>query len=113
MQSSASNLSSTNAKLQADIAARFKMYSEANRGKNIPADMLTESASGLDPHISKNSAIFQVPVIAKARKIGDTDIINLVEKATEGRFLGLFGETRVNVLLLNLELDKHFPIKKK
>lgn len=106
MVSGASNLSSTNKTLQDDVAKRFKDASEVNPGKSIPTDLLTASASGLDPHISPEAAMFQVPVVAKARKMKEADIIKLIEKNTEDRFLGVFGEPRVNVLLLNIELDR-------
>jgi K+-transporting ATPase ATPase C chain len=104
--SGGSNLGPSNKALidrvQADIA---KMQKE-NAGVPVPADLVTTSASGLDPEISPEAALFQVPRIAKARKLSGDRIRQLVEAATEGRFLGLLGEPRVNVLKLNIALDR-------
>lgn len=71
----------------------------------IPVDLVTSSASGLDPHISLASAYYQVARVAQARGMDETAIISLIEESTEDRQWGLFGEPRINVLLLNLALD--------
>ncbi len=106
MASGASNLSPTSKKLEDDISARFKALSEENPGAEIPVDLLTASASGLDPEISPQAAMFQLPRVAKARNMDESAVKGLIEKHTKGRFLGIFGEPRVNVLLLNMDLDR-------
>jgi K+-transporting ATPase ATPase C chain len=107
--SSGSNLAPTNHQLidrvQGDVA---KLRAE-NPGTPIPADLVTSSGSGLDPHISPASADFQVPRVARARGISSDTLRTLVAKHIEARQFGLLGEPRVNVLELNLELDTAFP----
>ena len=109
--SSGSNLAPTNHQLidrvQSDVA---KLRAE-NPGTPIPADLVTSSGSGLDPHISPASADFQVPRVAHARGISPGALRVLVAKHTEARQFGLLGEPRVNVLELNLELDAAFPVR--
>lgn len=100
--SGGSNLGPTSAKLidrvRADAGA-----------ESIPADLVTTSASGLDPHISPAAAEFQVARIAGERRIGESQVRELVAEFTEGRTFGLLGEPRVNVLKLNLALDSKYP----
>lgn len=104
--SSGSNLGPTNAKLIERVKTEAKNLSAKNPSQKVPVDLVTTSASGLDPHISPEAAEFQILRVAKARNMSETDLRKTVEKFIENRQLGIFGEPRVNVLLLNLELDK-------
>jgi K+-transporting ATPase ATPase C chain len=99
--SSGSNLGPTSEKLIAAIQERAAALGEGP----APADLVTTSASGLDPHISPAAALVQVPRVASARGVPEPEIAALVTRSIEGRSLGILGEPRVNVLELNLALD--------
>ena len=107
--STGSNLGPTSQKLldrvKADVAARRA----AGAAGPIPADAVTTSASGLDPHISPENALAQVAAVARARNLAEDKVRGLVEAHIDGRFLGLIGEPRVNVLRLNMALDALTP----
>jgi K+-transporting ATPase ATPase C chain len=100
-----SNLGPTNKALIERVKGDVDTLKKENASASVPIDLVTTSASGLDPHISLEAALFQVPRIAKARNISEDRVRQLVQERTEGRFLGLLGEPRVNVLTLNLALD--------
>jgi potassium-transporting ATPase KdpC subunit len=104
--SGGSNLGPSNKALVDRVQADIAKLQKENPGTPVPADLVTTSASGLDPDISPEAALFQVPRIAKARNLPEDRIRQLVDDATEGRFLGLLGEPRVNVLKLNVALDR-------
>jgi K+-transporting ATPase ATPase C chain len=107
--SAGTNLGPTNKKLIDAVAANVEAAKKENPGAAIPIDMVTTSASGLDPHISPASAAFQVPRVARERQISEEDLRRVVAAHTEGRQWGFLGEPRVNVLLLNLALDEQWP----
>jgi K+-transporting ATPase ATPase C chain len=109
--SSGSNLAPTNRQLVDRVQGDVARLRAENPGTPIPADLVTSSGSGLDPHISPASADFQVPRVAHARGISPDALRVLVAKHTETRQFGLLGEPRVNVLELNLELDTAFPAR--
>jgi potassium-transporting ATPase KdpC subunit len=106
--SGATNLGPTNQALINRVRDDIKKFRQENPTYTgpIPADLLTTSASGLDPHISPASAYAQVDRVAKARGVSADAIREVVERHMEGRQFGIFGEPRVNVLVLNLDLDK-------
>lgn len=110
--SGGSNLGPTNKLLSDRVKVLGENFKKDNPNNLIPIDLVTSSASGLDPHISPASANFQIARIAKIRQIPESDLKNLVIKHTQGRQLGVLGESRVNVLELNLDLDTTYPIKK-
>jgi potassium-transporting ATPase KdpC subunit len=106
--SGGTNLGPTSKKLIEDVKQRVADYRTENGlppDARVPADAVTSSASGLDPHISVRNALLQAARVAKARGIGEKDVLAKVEANTEGRTFGFLGEPRVNVLTLNLSLD--------
>lgn len=106
--SSGSNLGPTSQKLKDAIKDRIDAYRKENglsADQDVPADAVTASGSGLDPHISPRNAEFQVSRVAKARALSEDKVRELIRQNTEGRDLGIFGDLRVNVLQLNLALD--------
>jgi K+-transporting ATPase ATPase C chain len=111
--SSGSNYGPTNQKLVDRVKASIDKFRKDNPDYTgpLPADLVTASASGLDPHISPDSAAAQTARVAKARGVAADEVGRLVTKLTEGPDLGLLGEPRVNVLALNLALDGQFPKK--
>jgi K+-transporting ATPase ATPase C chain len=110
--SGGSNLGPTNQKLIDRVKADVDKFRKENPDYNgpIPADLVTTSASGLDPDISPASALAQAPRVAQARGAALDQVRQLIGAHTEGRQLGFLGEPRVNVLALNLELNKSFPV---
>lgn len=104
--SGGSNLGPTAEALRQRIAADIKKLQAENPGEPIPADLVTTSGSGLDPDISPAAAYFQIPRVAAARHIDQTTLRRLVAKQVRGRTLGLLGAAHINVLELNLALDR-------
>ena len=112
--SGGSNFGPTSQKLADRVKASVEKFHKENPQYTgpIPADLLTASGSGLDPHISPASASAQAPRVAKVRGVPPEQIQQLIAQSTEDRDLGFLGEPRVNVLRLNLALDDRFPLKK-
>ena len=112
--SGGSNFGPTSQKLADRVKASVEKFRKENpeyKGP-IPADLLTASGSGLDPHLSPASAAAQAPRVARVRGVSPEQIQQLIAQSTEDRDLGFLGEPRVNVLRLNLALDDRFPLKK-
>ena len=103
--SAGSNLGPTNATLIQRVQDSVTTYQAQNGNAPIPVDLITTSASGLDPHISPAAAAYQVARVAAARGMSQADVQAVVDRHTEGALLGFLGQPRVNVLLLNLDLD--------
>ena len=106
--SSGSNLGPTNPILESTVKARVAALRAVDPGNNtpIPVDLVTASASGLDPHISISAANYQISRVALERGLSETQVIQLVQQYTHNRQLGFLGEPRVNILELNLALDR-------
>src|SRR2546421_3477740 len=107
--SAASNYGPTNQKLIDRVKADVSVLQAENPGKPVPVDLVTTSASGLDPHITPAAAEFQVPRVARERGMSEAEVREVVAANTVGRQFGFLGEPRVNVLTLNMALDERRP----
>jgi K+-transporting ATPase ATPase C chain len=107
--SSGTNLAPSSQKLVESVTAAVAANQPDNPGIKVPGDLVTSSASGLDPDITPDAAYFQIPRVAKARGISEERLRKIVAKFTQGRTLGFIGEPRVNVLALNMALDSTGP----
>lgn len=108
--SGGSNYGPLNASLRDEVAQRIAALRATGVTGDIPADLVTKSASGLDPHISVAAAAIQVSRVARARDMSEGEVRAVVEVHTEGSTLGFLGEARVNVLAVNLDLDARKPV---
>jgi len=111
--SSGSNLGPTNAQLITRVNGDVARVQQENPGVPVPVDLVTTSASGLDPDITPAAAKFQIRRVATERKVSEAEIEKLVSARTANRQWGFLGEARVNVLELNLALDERFPLAAK
>lgn len=113
VSSGGSNYAASNPALEERVEADLAAFLEANptvKQEEIPTDLLTASGSGLDPHISPDAAAVQIPAVAKATGLSEEDLQGIVKENTEGKWLGIFGEHRVNVLKTNLAVAKAIKI---
>src|SRR5882762_8782016 len=109
--SSGSSLGPTNQKLIDRIKGDVERLQAENPGKAVPIDLVTTSGSGLDPHISPAAAEFQVPRVARERKLSETEVRRVIAADTQARQFGFLGEPVVNVLELNLDMDRMMPMR--
>jgi potassium-transporting ATPase KdpC subunit len=110
--SAGTNLAPTNKKLIGRVQVDVTSRESENPNSPVPIDLVTTSASGLDPHITPAGAEFQVSRITRERHVGESELRSIVARHTEQRQFGFLGEPRVNVLELNLELDRLHPVSK-
>jgi K+-transporting ATPase ATPase C chain len=111
-RSGGTNLGPTNRKLIETVAAAVDRARRESPDLRVPADLVTSSGSGLDPHLSPAAVLFQVARVARERGVAESTVRALAEAHIEGRQFGFLGEPRVNVLLLNLALDDTWPLPK-
>jgi K+-transporting ATPase ATPase C chain len=112
LSSGGTNLGPTNKKLADAVKAAVDAAKKENPSAPVPIDLVTSSASGLDPHISPAAALFQVPRVARERGMPEDEIRRLVDAHTSARQLGFLGEAVVNVLEMNLALDAQHPMRR-
>jgi K+-transporting ATPase ATPase C chain len=110
--SAGTNLAPTNKKLIERVQLDVRSRESENPNSPVPIDLVTTSASGLDPHITPAAAEFQVPRVARERHVGESELRSIVQRHTDQRQFGFLGEPRVNVLELNLEVDRLHPVSK-